>query len=66
MPEQETYTLYAPAGDITFIMLDTYEGGKCKSSEVIGFHYGKPDNNSIKRFSGKLKAELYEEEGDCK
>lgn len=66
MEIHEKYTLYAPEGDITFIMQDTYVCGEYKSTEVIGFHYGEPGKNSIEWFSGKLKAEFDWDEGECK
>lgn len=58
METYERYAIYAPEGDLTFIMQDTYVDGECKSSEVIGFHYGEPDENSIECFIGKMKAEF--------
>lgn len=58
MATYDKYTLYAPEGDITFIMQDTYVDGEYKSTEVIGFHYGEPSENSVDWFSGKLKAEF--------
>lgn len=61
MEKHDKYTVYAPDGDITFIMQDTYVGGEYKSTEVIGFHYGEPDENSIEWYSGKLKAEFYKD-----
>jgi hypothetical protein len=57
MVKYEKYTLYAPDGDITFIMQDTYIGENLKSTEVIGFHYGEPNKDSINIYSGKRKAE---------
>ena len=58
------YTVYAAESDLTFIMQDTYEisygdNGEyeelLRSTEVIGFHYGKPDAHST--INPKLKAE---------
>lgn len=66
MKTNEKYTVYASSDDITFIMQDTYVDGEYKSTEVIGFHYGEPFEKSIEVFSGKFKAEFYENEGDCK
>lgn len=59
--KQEKYTVFAPGADMTFIMQDTYINGKYKSTEVVGFHYGRPDENSIAVFSGKMKAESIED-----
>lgn len=58
METYEKYTVYAPEGDLTFIMQDTYVDGELKSTEVIGFHYGEPDGNSIECFSGNTKAKF--------
>ena len=58
METYERYTLYAPDGDMTFVMQDNYVDGEYKSTEVVGFHYGKPDENSIEWYSCKLKAEF--------
>lgn len=58
------YTVYAAEGDMTFIMQDHYKisygnNGEyeelLRSTEVIGFHYGKPDAHSTE--NPKLKAE---------
>ncbi len=58
------YTVYSAESDLTFIMQDTYEISHNKngeyeellrSTEVIGFHYGKPDARST--INPKLKAE---------
>lgn len=57
MVKKEKYTVYSDS-DITFIMEDTYKNGEYKSTEVIGFHYGEPYENSVKDFSGKLKAKM--------
>lgn len=57
------YTVYAAEDDLTFIMQDHYEisfnkNGEyeelLQSTEVIGFHYGKPDVHSME--NPKLKA----------
>jgi hypothetical protein len=49
--EGEVYTLYSQEGDITFIMED-----RGKSTAVVGFYYGEPDEESTKLFRGKLSA----------
>ena len=56
--KKEIYTTYAPNTDITFIMCDTFEGTEIKSTEVVGWYYGEPDNDSTNAFVGKLKAEF--------
>ena len=58
MVKKEKYTIYAPNGDITFIMQDTYRNGEFRSTEVIGFHYGEPYEKSIEDFGGKRKAKF--------
>lgn len=63
MTTNERYTVFAKEGDMTFIMQDTYKNGEYISTECIGFHYGEPCENSIKVFSGKLKAKFYKEKG---
>lgn len=54
---EEIYTVYAPDGDMTFIMKDIFDGDEVISTEVVGWHFGEPDENSIKSYVGKLKAE---------
>ena len=56
--KKERYTVYSE-NDMTFIMEDTYKNGEYVSTEVIGFHYGEPYENSIKDFSGKRKAKTF-------
>lgn len=51
-------TVYAPAADITFIMRETTRDGEPVSTEVVGFYYGEPDEESTQHFIGKLKAEF--------
>lgn len=61
MKTKERYTVFADEADLTFIMQDTYIDGKYKSTEVIGFHYGQPNEKSIAWFSGKTKAEFIDD-----
>ena len=56
MKTKDTYAVYASVGDMTFIVQDTYKNGELLSTEVIGFHYGEPDANSVDWYSGKRKA----------
>ena len=49
---------YAPGADITFIMKETSNEEGPVSTEVVGFYYGEPDEESTQRFIGKLKAEF--------
>lgn len=53
---KDIYTTYAPSADITYIMCDTYEGEEIKSTEVVGWYYGEPDEESTKFYIGKLTA----------
>jgi hypothetical protein len=39
MEEKKIETCYSPSADITFIMEETYKGGKFVSTEVKGFYY---------------------------
>jgi hypothetical protein len=48
--ESEVYTLYSQEGDITFIM------DRGKSTAVVGFYYGEPDEEATKLYRGKLSA----------
>ena len=55
------YGAYAEEHDITFIMIDTFDGdGELKSTEVTGFVYGNEKDNLelLKKYSGKFKAEF--------
>lgn len=52
-----TYTTYAPEADMTFIMRDIYDGDKLRSTECIGWHYGRPEKEITTQYVGKLKAE---------
>lgn len=58
MKTKKRYTLYSNEGDITFIMEDIFINGEVRSTEVIGFHYGEPNEDSISSFSGKRKAQF--------
>lgn len=55
--KEEIYTVYASNDDMTFIMKDTFDGEEIKSTEVIGWYYGEPNDEETKYFSGKLKGE---------
>ena len=57
MEEKKLESCYSPSYDITFIMEETYKDGEIISSEVKGFYYGEPDEESTEYFNGKLKAE---------
>lgn len=46
------YTAYSSEADMTFIMEDTE-----RSTKVVGFYYGEPDEEATKKFYGKLVAE---------
>ena len=49
----EIYTAYSQEADITFIMED-----KGKTTSVVGFYYGEPDESATAQYYGKLKAEF--------
>lgn len=50
------YEAYSPNTDMTFIMKDVYEGENLKSTEVVGWYFGEPSEESTKQFVGKLIA----------
>ena len=54
---ENLYTAYAPGNDITFIMLDVFDERDIKSTEVVGWYFGEPDEETTKLYTGKLKAE---------
>lgn len=54
--KKEIYTAYASNSDMTFIMCDTYEGENIKSTEVVGWYYGEPEDEATVAFTGKTKA----------
>lgn len=49
---------YSNEADITFIMRETSNENGPVSTEVVGFYFGEPDEESTQRFIGKLKAEF--------
>ena len=55
---QTIFTAYAAETDMTFIMMDKMDSdGEVKSTEVLGWYYGEPNEENTKEFIGKLKAE---------
>lgn len=58
---EELYTAYAPNCDMTFIMRDVYDGETPKSTEVVGWYYGEPNDEATECFIGKLKAKYTKE-----
>jgi hypothetical protein len=55
--KKELYGIYAPDGDMTFVMEDTYNGkGELISSECVGWYHGEPNERDNETFKGKLKA----------
>lgn len=49
---------YSVSGDMTFILKETRdENGDPVSTEVVGFYYGEPNEESTAQYIGKLKAE---------
>ena len=56
--QEELYTAYAPDTDMTFILKDTLDDdGTPYRTEVIGFYYGEPDEDSTRQYMGDLIAE---------
>jgi hypothetical protein len=54
----EIRAVYTPSEDMTFILRETMNTeGDPISTEVVGFYYGEPDDESTNYFIGKLKAE---------
>lgn len=51
--EAEVYTAYSHEADITFIMED-----KGKTTKVVGFYYGEPDEELTRQYYGSLVAEF--------
>ncbi len=47
----KVYTAYSSEADITFIMED-----KGKTTSVVGFYYGEPDEEATRNYYGKLVA----------
>ncbi len=54
----EITTAYAQQADMTFILLETYENSEITSTEVVGFYFGEPNDDSTQHYIGKLKAEF--------
>ena len=54
---KETYGVYAPSWDITFIMVDTYDkNGDITTSECVGWYHGEPTEADNETFKGSLIA----------
>lgn len=55
MEQTQIYTAYAERNDITFIMKDSYdENGDVATTEVVGWHYGKPNRKITPNYIGEL------------
>jgi hypothetical protein len=52
------YTTYSEELDVTIIFEDIVENEKTISTEIKGFYFGSPNNESTSTFYGKLKAEF--------
>lgn len=48
---------YAPDSDITFIVEDTMVNNECIQTQVVGFYYGKPDEELTKKYYGRTRVE---------
>lgn len=52
----EKYTIYSESSDMTFILEDVIDdGGDIISTEVLGFHFGEPDDESLKCIGTKAE-----------
>lgn len=51
-------TTYAPSTDTTFILKHTYKDDEPVSTEVVGFYFGRPNDELTLECLGKLKAEF--------
>lgn len=50
--------IFVERSDITFLMEHVTDSkGEAVSTEVVGFYYGKPDEEGNKMYRGKTKAE---------
>lgn len=56
MTREYIYTAYSEEQDLTFIMQENTMSGKLLSVEVVGFYYGRPDEQATKQYIGKLEA----------
>lgn len=55
--KEDITAVYAPEGDMTFIMKETWtEDGELVSTECVGWYYGEPSDEDNLAFIGKLKA----------
>lgn len=52
-PQVEIYTVYSQEADITFILEN-----KGKTTRLVGFYYGEPDDEATCKYYGKLIAEF--------
>lgn len=53
---REFIPAYSETHDITFVLEECYSQGKLISTEVVGFHYGRPDDEYTDANKGNLKA----------
>jgi hypothetical protein len=56
--EKSTHQTYSSETDMTFIVEDVYKGDTLLSTEVKGFYFGEPNEESKSQFLGNLKAEF--------
>jgi hypothetical protein len=54
---KNVYPVYSRENDITTIFEDVCNGDILISTEVKGFYFGIPDENTTNQFYGKLKAD---------
>ena len=54
-----TYSCYAEASDITFIMDNVYINGALFTSEVIGWYYGMPTDGNNEKFGNRSMVVFY-------
>jgi len=58
MMRKEIESHYAPYADMTYIVEYTMRGDEVLKVEVVGFYFGKPDEDATKQYKGKLVAEM--------
>ena len=49
---------YSESGDITFIMRELWGDGEPIESEVVGFYYGKPNDEDTERYKNNRIAKF--------
>lgn len=55
---KKVYQAYSQELDMTTIFEDTFIGVQLISTEVKGFYFGEADDEGMKEYYGKLKADF--------